>query len=187
MILEDWHTHNQLCHHATGTIEDYIKKAVDFKLNTIGISDHFPYDFFKGIRAIPYEEYAMPLIKVEDYLKNAESLKEQFKDKIKVKIGFEIEFMINQEKALNSHLNKYIHYLDYILGSVHVIEEKNSMWCVDESKHLAKFEYYGVDNVYFKYYNKVQKMLNSKEFKLDIVTHLDLPKNLKNFQLIKKK
>ena len=54
MKFEDWHTHNLLCRHAIGNIEDYIIKAIELDLNIIGISDHFPYDFLKNIERIPY-------------------------------------------------------------------------------------------------------------------------------------
>ena len=45
MQFEDWHTHNALCRHAVGSIEDYIKIAIEGGLNVIGISDHFPYEY----------------------------------------------------------------------------------------------------------------------------------------------
>ena len=42
MRLWDYHTHTFLCNHATGTIEGYVKAAIDKNLVEIGISDHFP-------------------------------------------------------------------------------------------------------------------------------------------------
>ena len=42
-IKFDLHTHNQLCGHAIGTIEDYVKQAIKYGLHYIGISDHSPY------------------------------------------------------------------------------------------------------------------------------------------------
>jgi len=120
-IFEDWHTHSELCRHATGTIEDYVKKAIDLNLATIGVCDHFPYEFLSNIERIPYNEYAITLGEIEHYLSLAEDLKENYASKINVRIGFEIDFFENQEPALNMHLNKIIGRLDYILGSIHIL------------------------------------------------------------------
>jgi len=69
MQYEDWHTHNSLCKHAVGNIEDYIKSAIELDLNVIGISDHFPYEYLSSeipsLEDIPYENYAMPTNKLE--------------------------------------------------------------------------------------------------------------------------
>lgn len=176
MHLEDYHTHNVLCRHAQGTLRDYVLKGIELDLSSIGLSDHFPYEFLKGIESIPYQEYSMLLKELDGYIKDAENLKSEFKSKIDVKIGFEIDYIFEQEQTLNSHLKKYLNHLDYIIGSVHVIEDKECNWCVDDTKFLDNFNNYGVDNVYLKYYHKLQQMLNSKKFKLDIVGHFDLPK-----------
>ena len=79
MVYEDWHTHNQGCHHARGTIEDYVKSGINFNLRTIGISDHFPYEFLDDIERIPYEEYAITLPEIEDYLSTSEGLRDKYK------------------------------------------------------------------------------------------------------------
>ena len=38
----DLHNHTILCHHATGTIEDYIQTAIGQKIDIFGFSDHAP-------------------------------------------------------------------------------------------------------------------------------------------------
>ena len=179
MTLEDWHTHNEMCHHAVGSIEDYIKQAVGCRrINTIGISDHFPYEFVKNIERIPYQEYAITIPEIEDYLSTAENLKEKYKTNINVRIGFEVDYFKNQEFALNNHLNKVKNRLDYILGSIHILNFKDSRgaWGFDDSRFRKDFNYYGAQNVYINYYKKLQKMVKSEEFDFDIVGHFDLPK-----------
>jgi histidinol-phosphatase (PHP family) len=189
MSLEDWHTHSELCRHATGTIEDYIKKATNLKLNTIGVADHFPYEFLSNIERIPYEKYAIGLGEIEDYLSLAENLKQKYVSKIKVRIGFEIDYFENQESALNIHLNKIINRLDYIIGSIHILDFKdgNGAWGFDDSQFKKDYENYGADKVYFEYYKTQQKMLNSRQFELDIVGHFDLPKKFNNLPNNKQK
>jgi len=204
MKLEDWHTHSALCHHAIGSIEDYIRKAIELELNTIGICDHFPFEFLKNIERIPYEDYAMTLDEIKDYLSLAESLKDKYKNVINVRIAFEVDFFENQEFALNIHLYKNKNHLDYILGSIHILDfhDGRGAWGFDDSRFRIDYDYYGPDKVYMEYYKTVQKMINSNEFDFDIIAHFDLPKKfndipnnkeiifnevMKTLQLIKKR
>ncbi|MFX0035429.1 MAG: histidinol-phosphatase HisJ [Candidatus Hermodarchaeota archaeon] len=178
MIREDWHTHNQLCHHAVGSIEDYIKEAIGLKLRTIGISDHFPYEFLHNIERIPYKEYAITLPEIENYISNTESLKKKYKKDIIVRIGFEIDYFKNQEHALNNYLLPIVNRLDYILGSIHILNffDGRGAWSFDDNRFRQDFQYYGTDPVYLFYYKTLQKMLSSKDFDFDILAHFDLPK-----------
>ena len=182
-IFEDYHTHSELCRHATGTIEDYVKKAIDLNLATIGVSDHFPYEFLSNIERIPYSEYAITLGEIEHYLSLAEDLKEKYASKINVRIGFEIDFFENQEPALNTHLNKIIGRLDYILGSIHILNfnDGKGAWGFDDSRFKEDYQSYGPDRVYLEYYKTQHKMLTSSQFQLDLVSHFDLPKKFNDF------
>ena len=93
MTLEDLHKHNEMCHHAVGSIEDYLKQAIKSRLQTLGVSDHFPYEFLTNIERIPYEEYAITLPEIEDYLSTAEKLKEKYPKIIKnlfIKLNIDI-------------------------------------------------------------------------------------------------
>jgi len=178
MTLEDWHTHNEMCHHADGSIEDYLKQAIKSQLQTLGVSDHFPYEFLTNIERIPYEEYAITLPEIEDYLSTAEKLKEKYKTTLNVRIGFEVDYFKNQAFALNNHLNKIKNRLDYILGSIHILNFRDGRgaWGFDDSRFKKDFEYYGPQQVYINYYKKLQNMVKSEDFDFDIVGHLDLPK-----------
>jgi len=181
----DWHTHNQLCHHAVGTIEDYVKSAIERNLNTIGVSDHFPFEFLKNIDRIPIQDYAITLNEVDTYLATTENLRKKYMDKIKIRIGFEIDFFKNQEYSLNQHLNKVKNKLDYILGSIHVLNFKNGKgaWGFDDSRFRKDYKHYGADRVFINYYKTIQKMLSSTDFDFDIVSHFDLPKKFNDFPL----
>jgi len=176
--FEDWHTHNKLCHHADGSIEDYIKKAIKIKLQTIGVSDHFPYEFVKNIERIPFEDYAITLPEVENYLSITEKLREKYKEDINIRIGFEVDFFKNQVFALNEHLNRVKNRLDYIIGSIHILDlqDGRGAWGFDDSRFRDDYELYGSDKVYMSYYQKLLKMLTFKGFDFNIIGHFDLPK-----------
>ncbi|MFX1574110.1 MAG: histidinol-phosphatase HisJ [Promethearchaeota archaeon] len=178
MIFEDWHTHNELCHHAKGTIEEYVIKAIDLKLRTIGISDHFPYEFLNNIERIPYTDYAITVPEIELYLSTTENLKEKYKKDIIIRLGFEIDYFKNQEPVLNQHLNNVKKRLDFILASIHILNffDGRGAWGFDDSRFKSDYDYYGVDKVYMFYYQSLQKMVTSQEFDFDIIAHFDLPK-----------
>jgi len=196
MRFEDWHTHNSLCRHAKGSIEDYIKKAVELNLNIIGVSDHFPYEFLSSeipsLDDIPYKMYAMGLDKVEGYILELERLKEKYKNTIQIKSAFEIDYFKNQEHVLNRYLKDFINKLDYILGSVHVLFGKAGIFAFDDDRFLNKYKVYDInDEIYLEFYNTLQNMIKSKKFDFDILSHFDLPKKFdkraENYDLIMEK
>ncbi len=181
MQFEDWHTHNSLCKHAVGTIEDYVKKAIELNLNVIGVSDHFPYEYLSSeipsLEDIPYEGYAMPTNNLESYILQLDELKEKYMNQIHIRTAFEIDFFKHQDHILNKYLKGYLNKLDYILGSVHVLFGKAGVFAFDDGRFLNKYkEYDGNDEIYMEYYDSLQVMINSPTFELDIVTHFDLPK-----------
>ncbi|MGB5911577.1 MAG: histidinol-phosphatase HisJ [Promethearchaeia archaeon] len=177
MEQEDWHTHNSFCRHAIGSLEEYVKKAIKLDLNLIGLSDHFPYEFLKGIEGIPYEEYAMKLDEIEDYLSTGEALQGMFKNRIEIKIAFELDYIEHQDASYKRYLDKYFERLDYILGSVHILQGKGHFFAFDDNRFLKNYELYeSINGIYLDYYFTLQKMIISPEFDFDIISHFDLPK-----------
>ncbi len=181
MRYEDWHTHNSLCKHAIGSIEDYVRKAIELDLDVIGISDHFPYEYLvskiPSLDQIPYERYAMTLNDVDGYISKLEQLREKYQNQIKLRFAFEIDYFKKQDQVLNQYLKNYIGKLDYIYGSVHVLFGKAGIFAFDDGRFLNKYEEYGVnDEVYLEFYTTLQDMIKSPNFDFDIVTHFDLPK-----------
>ncbi|MFX1276207.1 MAG: histidinol-phosphatase HisJ [Promethearchaeota archaeon] len=176
MKLQDWHTHSALCRHATGTLEDYVKSGIQRGLETIAFNDHFPYEFYSGIENVPYQEYSMSLDEIDYYLSTARELKKKYEKRINIKIGFEIEFIDDQVNSLNLHLNKVKSEIDFIFGSVHVLNSRKGLWPMDDSRFVEVFEEIGIDEVYQLFYQHLRKMIQSKAFDFDIVSHFDLPK-----------
>jgi histidinol-phosphatase (PHP family) len=52
-ILFDYHTHNERCGHAAGTLADYIEAAKLLGLTAIGLSDHSPSLYLEGDDPMP--------------------------------------------------------------------------------------------------------------------------------------
>ena len=126
MKLMDFHTHNRRCGHALGEIEDYVKAAIKKNFTEIGISDHFPLgavlddpQFTEIIKRASMEVKEFP-----NYIKETRSLKEIYKNKIKVLLSTEINFstpgraLTRQKKVLEPFIDDF----DYLLGAIHDIK-----------------------------------------------------------------
>ena len=84
----NFHTHTHRCNHATGSEREYIECAIQNGIKEMGFSDHAPWiDPAKG------EEwwYVVPYAKVEDYVSTVRTLREEYRGKIDLHIGFEAE------------------------------------------------------------------------------------------------
>ena len=86
----DLHTHNELCGHAIGTIEDYVRAAVEKGLKVIGISDHAPY--FHREEDQPFPRITMAKSGFIQYIDEVLRLKEGYANRIEVLLGIESDF-----------------------------------------------------------------------------------------------
>jgi histidinol-phosphatase (PHP family) len=175
--ISDYHTHNLLCRHAEGSLEDYVKTAVKLGLGEIGFCDHFPMYYLP--ESIPIEKYAMTMDEFQTYIKEAERLTEKYKCEISVKIGTEVDYMEGKENIISSGLNKFMEKLDYTFGSCHILMGRLGAWCIDDPSFIDLYNNYKIDWIYEKYYEKLNHMVDTGLF--DVVSHFDLPKKFKKF------
>lgn len=82
------HTHTKRCRHAEGEDREYVQRSIDGGLKTIGFSDHAPFMFPDGHQS----RYRVPVEEAEEYIRSINALKEEFKHKIDIKVGFEMEY-----------------------------------------------------------------------------------------------
>ena len=97
----NFHTHTYHCHHASGTPEEYVKRAIENGITEMGFADHFPFDFGDGF----VNPARIPIPEVPTYLEEVRYLKEKYRDKIQIYLGFEMEyytelFPIMKQKAI---------------------------------------------------------------------------------------
>ncbi len=86
-MLANYHTHTVRCKHAVGTEREYIEAAIANGFKVLGFSDHVPQPykngFVSGIR--------MDMSEIPDYIGTLTKLREEYKDRIKIYIGFEVD------------------------------------------------------------------------------------------------
>ena len=158
----DLHNHTTLCNHATGTMEEYIQKAIELKIDTYGFSCHAPMAF--------EPEYRMNLSQSKTYEKDILSLKEKYKKQINILLSYEVDFMENSKYLEKSILESNV---DYLIGSVHFIDK----WGFDNPEFIGQFEDKDIDTIWEEYFKTVSSMVKTGYF--DVVGHLDLIKIFK--------
>ena len=166
-MLIDIHNHTSLCNHAVGDEEEFIQKAMEKNIQVYGFADHAPMEFD--------EKYRMKFEDMPKYEEKIKHLKENYKNKIKILVGYEVDFTPFVDKRV---LQRKV---DYLIGSVHFLDN----WGFDNPEFIKEWDTRDVDDVYKEYFAKVEEMANSKLFQ--IAGHFDLIKvfNFKPKQNIK--
>ena len=117
-----YHTHTSRCGHATGLDEEYVIKAIEYGIKRLGFSDHviFPKGYEQvGTRGSYYQ--------LDDYIKSINSLKEKYKDKIEIHLGFEAEYMPQMMPYYKKLLDdKVVEY--FILGQHCRLDNNKICW-----------------------------------------------------------
>lgn len=136
----NYHTHLKLCGHAEGMSSDYVEEAIKAGYEIIGISDHGPIkpefmspeDFkFNWLdRQMTYDQF------INIYLPDCFNTKEKYKDKIKVLVGVEIEYIPQYHDYYVNLKDK----LDYMNLAMHFYYHNGKM--------INSFEVVNYENVY---------------------------------------
>ena len=87
-MIYNYHTHTHLCGHACGSEEEYVIRAIDGGIKYMGFSDHAPLKLSDGSES----GYRVFISDVKQYVDTVRDLREKYKDKIDIKIGFEMEY-----------------------------------------------------------------------------------------------
>ena len=116
----NYHTHTYHCHHAFGTPEEYVKRALENGITEMGFSDHFPFDFGDGY----HNSARIPIGEVSTYLEEVHYLKEKYADRIKIRLGFEMEYYTELFPEMKQ---KAIEYgAEYLLLGEHYCAPENA-------------------------------------------------------------
>ena len=116
-MIANYHSHTTRCRHAEGTEREYIERALQGGLKILGFSDHTPYlfpgDYYSNFRMFPDQ--------LPDYVETLEKLRREYKDRIELHIGLEVEFYPH----LFGKLMDYLKLGLYEVKDVEVVLENN--------------------------------------------------------------
>ena len=121
MINADYHTHSTYCD-GKNTLEEMVEGALNKGLFAIGFTGHSHTCFD--------ESYCMSEEDTKKYIKDIDRLKEEYKDKIEIYLGLELDKY--------SDLKDWSSY-DYIISSVHYVLKNREYLPVDEDENLFKY------------------------------------------------
>lgn len=167
MRWTNYHGHCEYCD-GKGRIEDYVIKAIELKMATIGISSHAP---------VPFEtNWTMPIGNLPGYLQEVAFLKDKYKDEIEVLRSLEVDYIPDTISPKASFIDESS--LDYVVGSIHFVDqfEDGQHWAIDGS--FAEFEK-GLNEIFNGDIKAVVKRYFELEREMilhacpDIVGHMD--------------
>ncbi|MDU4145475.1 histidinol-phosphatase HisJ [Clostridium sp.] len=162
--LKDGHMHSHYCPHGTkDSFQMYIERALDVGLDEITFTEHMPLPgIFMDEKLL--KECSTNEEEILLYLKEATKIKEEYKDKIKINVGLEVDYVEGYEEKIKKMLDNYGEYLDEGILSVHFLRLDDVYHCldmsVDEFGIIAKI-LGGVEKVYDKYFETLIKSINA--------------------------
>ena len=137
-VKYNYHTHTTRCHHAIGTVEEYIKKAVENGMTHMGFSDHVPLMFSDGTES----GYRVSVREAGDYIQEISEIREKYKDKIDIKIGFEMEYYPELFEKMLADVKGY--GAEYLILGAHFLgpENEGSPYAYAENKDVTLLKKY---------------------------------------------
>ncbi len=187
-MLANYHTHTFRCKHANGTDREYVENAIQGGMKVLGFSDHCPWIFDDGFQS----GTRMTPDMLDEYFKSLTDLRDEYKNDIKIYIGFESEYIPELMEKQNELLKNYP--VDYMILGEHFTSrepfsaytgfatdiEKDFGLYVDliiEGMETGKYKYVahpdllnfiGDEAIYKKHYKRLCEYLKSKNIPVEI-------------------
>ena len=150
MIQANYHTHTPRCKHAEGSEREYIEAAIANGFKTLGFSDHTPQPFDDGF----VSGIRMDMEELDGYVDTLKALREEYADRIDIRIGLEVEYYPSCfEKLMREIRKRDIDYL--ILGQHFVPEEQEGFYAGSKTDRTEDID---------AYIDAVIEALETKEF-----------------------
>jgi histidinol-phosphatase (PHP family) len=163
----------EFCRHATGTLQDVVRSAIDAGFTTYGLSEHAPRyraeDLFPDESGLSVADLGRLF---DSYVGTAVELRDRYADRIELLVGFESEVVPPQGWAEHMReIRKRYPQLEYVVGSVHHVGGT----CIDMSPDLtarAAEAAGGKEALQRRYFDLVAEMVAC--LRPQVVGHFDL-------------
>ncbi len=155
---QNLHTHSTYCD-GKHTVREVVEKAIGKGFDSIGFSGH-SYMYYSNA-------YGMKPDATEEYIREVNRLKEEYKDRIKIFLGLEYDIYSDID----------ISAFEYTIGSVHYLKIGNEFVDFDrKAEHVEQVinDYFGGDGMKYAkaYYEALAEL--PKYGKFDIIGHFDI-------------
>lgn len=164
------------CLHGNDTLEEMLEVAAEFGYSTFGVTAHAPRSDAKFLYPEEIEaNYSSAELERDFslYVKKCRELATRFEDRLEVLVGAEIEVVPESGYAEEVASLRQQHDLDYIVGSVHWVDEIP----IDLTRELfdqAVENRNGLTPFLVRYFNLVEQMVT--DLQPEVVGHFDLPR-----------
>jgi histidinol-phosphatase (PHP family) len=164
-MMIDLHNHTTRCNHAIGSVESYVQRAIEQRIDIFGFSDHAPMHYD--------EAYRMRFDEMDAYEQDILHVKEKYADKISILLAYEVDFLegYSDESVMSRKV-------DYLIGSVHYLGH----WGFDNPEFIGEYQNHNIDEIWQRYFDAIEAMAKRQCF--DVVGHIDL---MKVFNFLPKK
>lgn len=167
-MIVDYHTHNRLCRHAQGDLEEYILAAIRLGLDEIACSDHAPLpgNYDPRHRMTVEEFYA-------EYAPVVSEMAEKYAGKIRIKRAIEIDHLDWAADWNEEFIGE--NDFDFVLGSVHFVGplgQEKPLFGPDYGKNE-------LESLNEGYYRAIADSAKSGMF--DVISHCDIVKKFGSF------
>ena len=135
----NYHTHTPRCGHAEGSERAYVEAALAQGFSALGFADHVPMpygDFKSPIRMQPHE--------TAGYVDTLNGLREEFRGRIDLHIGFEAEYYPDVFEDMLALIGRYDY--DYLIMGQHFIGNEDGGYSGSPTDDPARLSQY-VDQV----------------------------------------
>ncbi|HEX7402100.1 MAG TPA: histidinol-phosphatase [candidate division Zixibacteria bacterium] len=174
LAKSDWHVHPDYSLDATGTIDQYCRRALELGLEEICFTTHYDSDPFRKDED-PFMRIngkLAPLCKenVQRYINEVEDTGRKYNPSgLRVKVGLEVDYAPHIEEELRHNLSSF--NLDYVLGAVHCLDHIAISASNEAERYFVKRS---MEETVEEYYNILKQAVTSDLF--DAVAHLDIYK-----------
>ena len=111
-MIADCHNHTCFSGDSENPVRSQIERAIELGMEELCITDHHDYDAKCGDIDFTLD--------IPKYLSYMQQMKEEYKDKIQLRIGIELGLQPHLKTYFREFLNQYS--FDFVIGSTHVVD-----------------------------------------------------------------
>ncbi len=147
MYKADFHIHTSYCRHAKGTVDDYVRSAIQLGMDEICITDHLHRYYLTPEENKKYWSWGMYEEDLEKYINDILKAQKEYPE-IKIRMGIEADYIEGKERELEKATK--IYPFDHILGSIHCLPQLG--W-----KHMAEYKEVNSIAMYSMFFDALSK------------------------------
>ncbi len=181
VYLADYHIHSKYSFDGKESLADICEKAVEQGLSEIAVTDHMdiysglPYGTMPDLDVIEGQggddiyhgrHCRMFMMDMPGFWRDISEVRAQYEGKIKVKVGTELGQPFMNPAAAADFMKDYGDKLDFVIGSVHNMEDDLDVYYYD-------FSGIDVNDLYGRYVDRLITLASESDF--DVVGHLTYP------------